>query len=406
MVSRDDLTPYQGTPLPTRRTFLNALLGTGAAVVLGGAASQVTVDPVDARSPATDTWPQPDYDAAGSAFEPEGSPPTDPSVDWTAPAPDGGVAGRELVVGPEAVYANGANFAALDRADGSERWRVEETAGRLALGDGRLYAGLEPFGTLRALSPAGERVWQHTPEPDRERVLGLVPTADGLLVARTNGVSARDPADGTQLWWTGRAQGYPAVAGGRLYLAGGDVWGLGGRSLLDLLLGSGPGVDWTSYRRPAGLVGTDRGPVVGGRAAGEDALVAYDEAGEVRWTGAGGDGLPGEFIATPEAVTDGRCLASLTTRSGPHAVGSYRLANGGRTWRETLDHEVHDIAVVRGTALLATGADGDGGTVRALDLADGRERWRVPAPEPVASLAPVDRTVFALTEDRSVVAVR
>jgi hypothetical protein len=205
MVSDDDLAPYQGVALPTRRQFLRGLLGVGTVAGTVGVASQVRFGSVEARRPRPDTWPRPGFDAARSSFNPAASPPTDPAVDWRRPAPKGSTFRRVLVAGTDAVYAGGDRLRAFGRADGRELWQGGGLISALALGDGRLYAGAEGLNTLRALTTAGEQQWEV--DTRRQRILDILPAGERLFVGRGGGVAARDPSDGTELWWADRGWG-------------------------------------------------------------------------------------------------------------------------------------------------------------------------------------------------------
>lgn len=414
VVSDDDLAPYQGSPLPSRRTTRRALLAGAATLGVGGVASQVGLGPIEARSPQEDVWPQADYDPAGTAYNPVAEPPPSPGIDWRRDVVDPPTAGGvDCVVGPETAVVAGAAVVAVDRSDGREVWRDEGPAGPLALGDGRLFVGSWGLGRLRALSTDGEELWdRRLPVRDVETLVyagGRVYAADG------SGLCAHDAGDGSPLWASDRGADSVVITGGRLHAGGLELTGFAARSVLDSVLGSPPTAAWESQATPSGLVGTTQGLVAGvargdrDQAGGASLVARAPGTGAVRWR-ARAD-VQAEFVHVPLAATGSRCLAGVSTETGlPNAVASHRLEDGERVWRRQFEHRVTDAAVVDGAAILGTRATGVGepdGDLIALDPG-GEELWRVdPWPaEGCDGVAPVDRTVFAWTEEGTVAALR
>lgn len=417
MVSDDELAPYQGSPLPSRRTTRRALLVGAAALGVGGVASQVGLGPIEARSPQGDVWPQADYDPAGTAHNPAATAPSAPDVDWRRRVVDPPVAtGVDCVVGPEATVVAGTDVVAVNRADGCELWRDGTPGGPLAVGDGRLFVGSWGLGRLRALSTDGEERWEQS--RPIQGMDALVYAGDRLYVATDNGLYAHDASDGAPLWASvAGAGGGVVVVDGRLHAAGVRVTSLGSRSLLDSVLGSPPAVAWESKLPPSGLVGTPQGLVTGvgqgdrDRVGGAPLVARAPDTGEVRWR-AQAD-VRGEFVVGPLAATEDRCLAALEASAGTrNAVASYRFEGGERDWRYTLDHRVTDIAVVADAVILGSeptdGGSSDAGSVRALDPTDGEELWHAGLwpDEGCAGVAPVDGAVFAWSELGEVAVLR
>ena len=156
--------------MPSRRELLVA---TGLAGLGAVGASQVRLGPVDSWTPPPDAWPLRRYDPANTAANPDASPPSDPSVSWTA-APLGVSRDGAVVADRETVYAAGNGVAALDRTDGTV---VVATAGS----DGETT---KPSGTIRALRAGdGSEVWRIDLD---DAVLSIAPV-DGTIFAATLG---------------------------------------------------------------------------------------------------------------------------------------------------------------------------------------------------------------------------
>jgi hypothetical protein len=399
--------------MPSRRTFLAGAAGLGGLGALGVGAAAVSLGPVRSWSPAPDTWPLCRYGPAGTATTPDVTVPTDPVVDWEArPVGDGPVPG--LVVGPEAVYASADGTAALDRSDGGQRWVDPATGGPIAVRDGTVLVAPGDVGSgerLRAFDGAsGDRRWAVEPVA---RAVGLVPAGGTVYVAHGSGMSAYGAASGTRRW-SATALRYsepvPVVAGGRLYACTDPVVRFGTRSALDGLTRSPPAPEWE-----AGGPDTTTGAAA---AAGSLVTAGHDRAdrdddrlrrGRLRRLDVTDGGRTWDVTVDPQgdgsligalAVAGERCLTG-ERRGESAAVVSRRLADGSVAWRRPVEGSVEDLAVAGDTVLAATGGD----RVRAFALADGTERWGLRVWES-RRIAPVDGTVFALTREGRVVALR
>lgn len=415
---RESTTPYQGVPHPSRRTLLDGIAGIGGLALASALLDQVSLGSVSAAAPPPDTWPLRRYDAAATASNPDATPPSDPEIDWI----DESLAASQtvpvrIVVGPDAVYASAVGTVALERATGSRNWRLDEPGGVLALGDGTLFVGTTALGTLSALGTDGSERWRTDHSDDVQWLLG---TDGTLFLGCESGVYAYDAGSGSRRWaaddrWTARV----LVSDGRLVATHETVTGYRRRSVLDVPLGSPPGVGWEMGGDSARVAAATDAGIVAGFArdredgAAEPALLAADHAGEVRWRALDGEGT--DPVAVGSLATVGQHgFVSLNRRANDaserHAVASYQLTDGSRRWRQGIDQPVTDLVVVDETVLIGSRpADGSPvriGSVRALDTTDGSERWRVPVESGCRSLAPVDGTVFAVTTDERVLAIR
>ncbi|WP_246984998.1 outer membrane protein assembly factor BamB family protein [Halorientalis marina] len=409
---RESTTPYQGIPRPTRRTLLDGIAGVGALAVIAPLVDRIGLGPISTAAPPPDAWPLRRYDPAGTAGNPDATPPSDPAVDWVDHSLSAArTTSVRLVAGPDAVYASATETVALDRADGSERWRVAEPGGRLALHGDTLYVASGSLGTLRALGTDGSKRWTS----DIRSGAGSLVVADGtVFVGGGSGVYAYTADSGSRKWtdgddWADQVR----VGDGRLLTSHGDLTKYRQRSVLDVPLGSPPAVDWTVTPDPNAMAATDAGPVVGrNRVDDRAALLALDGAGQVRWRAV--TSPDGQFVAAaPLAVAGDRCFVALVNgdESSANAVASHALADGARHWRRPVEGVVTDIAVVGDSVLIGTRPLDDApieaaGTVRAFARADGSERWRVALDAGCRQFAPVDGAVFVVTDDQRVVAIR
>ncbi|MFB6205419.1 MAG: PQQ-binding-like beta-propeller repeat protein [Haloglomus sp.] len=420
--------PVRATPLPDRYLTRRRLLAGASAAGAVGVAELLPIGGIAGWTPAPDTWPLARHDLANTAGT-GASLPTDPSVAWR----DDGL-GRDdvttVVVGPRRVYAGGDGVVALDRADGQAAWRAPDVAsGRLALRDGRLYAGtaaevLGPDTGVLALDAAtGARRWRR-PLPATESTVMEVTSlhvADGTVFAGLDGgAAAFDAGRGRRRWLsTGGVHSHTlAVHRSRLYAATFDsrLSRHAPRDLLDVPLGDGPAADWqsdppvTEVRGPP--VPTDRAVFCGQQdddgAAGLAAC--RSDSGAVTWTALGhprAASADAGVLASSLAVGDGVVVSTVEyegdTRPELVAVDA---ADGEVCWRITLDTDPRTTAVSDGAALVATGTESPAGTVRAYDLASGAERWQVALSDAVVSLAAVEGTVFAADHAGTVYALR
>lgn len=445
--------------MPSRR----ALLAGGAALALGGVgtASQVRLGPVESWAPPADTWPLVRYGPANTAANPAASVPADPGVAWRqnvlgdrysffGNASDFW-ASFDLVVGRDAVYVgdvdNMDGLVALDRRDGSVRWRDDELGGPIALHDGTLYVD-HYEGTSTSVPPAalfaldaadGIRRWH----ADYGFLGGgaVVPTGQAVLLGAGNAIGAVGGDGGRR--WTAYAEGseYPtgvAVGDGAVFASLGDsVVRFNSRSLLEAGLGDPPPSAWVDpVDDPHVPAVADGRVVVGTRVevgADRPAVVAYDPATGER---VGGALRPADVpvppdaealvAATPAVVGDRAAVPySFVGEFGDydpptaHGVVDVSLADGSVEWPQPVAEQVWDLAAAGDAVVVGTGPFGSGpdeapkGTVLALSRSDGSERWRVDLGRAGAedfagasSVAPVDGAVFAVTDAGDVVALR
>jgi hypothetical protein len=137
-----------------------------------GAVSQLRLGPVELWTPRPDTWPLRRYDSANTATNLDAIPPTNPSVAWAA-APLGVSRGNAVVADQETVYAAGNGTAALDRTDGTVRWRSNHSGGPLAVREGTVFIApgydVPAEGvTLRAVRTDGVERWSQRLVPENE----------------------------------------------------------------------------------------------------------------------------------------------------------------------------------------------------------------------------------------------
>lgn len=414
--------------MPSRRAFVagGVAAGTGAAGL-----AHLRPGPIETRDPDADTWPLHRYSATNAAASPDAAVPPSPGVAWRVegPSPSQSSPGYPdqaagLVVGVDRIYVGGASVAAIDRTDGTVAWTDDGGGQHLALGDDRIYVGATVGTPLRALDATdGTRQWTVPGESTARQVL----LADGmLLVGWTHRLSAHALPDGSRLWADSelgnRKDGVlSAVHGGTSYSV--DRSGLVGsrsQSLPELALGRAPARRWNSdspgrFNHPHYPAAADGRVLVGSKpmARSEEVppLVAYDPAsGTVAWRLAFPDD-PGDLVGvgTPAVVGD-RGVTALefgdrSPDSRRHAVAGLSLGDGTVEWRRQVTNRVHDVVLGESTALVATAAtEADPGAVRALDFADGSERWRLEFEHDVYALALVDGSIFAALGNGAVVA--
>jgi outer membrane protein assembly factor BamB len=422
--------------MPSRR----ALLAGAAGLAAGGGlvAGRVRLGELDAWTPDTDTWPLPRYDLANTAAVSDVSVPGDPAVDWTASvAAPSQFAPQSLVVDADRVYAGADGLAAFDRGDGSGVWDDDRPVDALARRGGRLFAagGADESASLTAYDAAtGGSAWSRGLPA---RPAGLTVVAGMVLTPTRFGSVARERGTGIRRWGGDAPdlEAKPLVHDGALF--GHDGYELAryrARTALDVPLRAPPSAEWRTVTQ-GGRVSAPVG--VGSRVlvpvqqrgfqtdAGAPALRAVDATtGEVAWRAVTTDERD-VFLTTRYTAVDAdrdRAYAGVyrqwvdepTSGDGFRAtVRAFALADGAAAWT----HEagtgrfVRDVVFAGDRVLAATARNEDAsggahGDVRALDPADGRERWRVELDAPARTLAPVDGTVFALTEAGTVAALR
>lgn len=382
----------------TRRRLLGGLGILGGLGVVGGAATQVPAGPVSEWTPPTDTWPLQQYDTARTATT-DANVPFNPSIDWERTVLEtGGTHG--IVADEHRVYATGGGLVALDRDGGETEWEQSVTGGRVGVRDGTVFTAPEPasFGTDGALAAFladdGAEQWRFDGVSEAASLLVGEHT---VFVGGESELVAVGASDG-DLAWTRRDVGArgarPLLVKNTLYTGGDGVSEFGMRSLLDAAAGSPPGRDWSAdVGTVTEVAATDRYLVAG---TAESGLVCYDRQNRtLEWTA-----LDTDAAAVDALAIDGtRCLAGV--RQGGPAVAAVDLRNGNPIWREPLDGAVTDLVAVDGEVVVATEAD----AVRSFGRKPGRQAWRVRLFE-VSALAPVDRTIFAVTNGGTVAAIR
>ncbi|WP_227355026.1 outer membrane protein assembly factor BamB family protein [Haladaptatus salinisoli] len=409
--------------MPSRRDVLAAAGIAGLGV---GAVSRLRLGPVESWTPRPDTWPLRRYDPANTAANPDATPPTNPSVAW-AVAPLGVSRDNAVVVDQETAYAAGNGIAALNRTDGTVRWRSDRPGGPLAVRDGTTFIApgydvSADGAALRAIGTDGVERWSRKLEAGN--VDSLV-VADDTLFVGGQGILRAYGTDGRQRWSTeGGPQTHVLVSGGRLHASTGSVARYRRRSLLSVGIGSPGETAWETdyygvrFGYPTGLAATDSRLVAGfwhSMPYGGSALVGVDpRGGTVRWSAFPFDDDAEMPLLTGALATDtANCFFGFLRGEGEntrYAVASRRLSDGGRRWHHTVEQRITDIAVVAETVVVATAAP-DGatevpfGTVRALRSRDGSEMWRVDFDDYVRSIAPVDGAVFAATLGGQVIAL-
>lgn len=411
---------------PTRRQVLGGLGATvvGSAVV-GGAATQIRIDPIVTWKPAPGTWPYNRYDSGQTAANPHASPPEAPEIVWQTTIPGDGIS---FVVGSDRVYAagvtlndSGETLTALNRRDGTPHWR--QTARSVythALHYGTLYTIIEEV--LTALdAETGQSHWRAAHSSARGRGSLLV-TADTIFVGKV----AYDIQDGSYIWSSSNDLVQRFVAqNGSLFGVTPDksVIKYRPRSVFEVALGMDPTNAWKIVMEGTGAIVRD-GLLFRWRGHGQEgqpALAAFDtESGERVWStlvptdfasvadGAVGEASEYKVNVRRSAITKSRGFvgAEARARNWPepiHAVFGFSTNDGSILWQHSLDQSLdvlHDIAVANDTVLLAHGGGEfkpDTAAVQALDGATGREQWRVSTEYQPVQIAAVDKTIFVAT---------
>jgi len=384
----------------TRRRALGGLVGLAGAGVVGAAATQVPAGPMSELGPSNDAWPL-RRNGTGRTAATGGQVPFNPRVDWQRNVLDSGPE-KGLVADGERVYAAGGGLVALDREDGTTAWERDVVGGPLGVHRETVFtapAATDPPGTDGAvhavLADDGTRRWSAGAVEDTRSLLVGERT---VVVGSERGLVAIGTGDGDTLWTepAGSPRGaFPLLVRFTLYAGGDGVTEFATRSLADAATGASPGRAWTGdVGTVTAVASTDRYLLAGTAAAG---LVCFDRRERTtEWTA-----LDEERPAAVDALAiDGdRCFAAV--RQDSPAVVGFDLRNGNRFQRDPLDGSVSDLVVVDGEVVVATDAD----VVRSLGRKPGRQRWRVELFE-VDKLAPVDGTIFAVTDGGSVAAIR
>lgn len=356
---------------PSRRSLLVAL-GAGtlgaSGPVLGrsrangendgrdtGPAARIGAGGGAGRPLATGTWPRFQYDRRNTGHAPTGAGPRESAgARWGYR--DGDAFDAVPVVTEDTVYAAdaGSGVVAVDRSDGTERWRAEADVGdaRLTYADGTLFV---PANELEARSPVdGSVEWSvGLGGPESVAVSGKYAyvTARSGVYRVNRGTQAVD-------WQTDRInQPRPGLAltDGYVYVAGkqyGEVLAVdpatGKRRWLRRVDGGAHGAPTVDGKR---VVVPGDGELVG---------LAY-ESGVPKWTYAAS-------VRSSVAVADGVVFA---TDEGED-VFALDLENGEEQWRRAVVPGSNPPAVVGGLLYVA----GTDGTVAAVSPSDGSVVWR------------------------------
>lgn len=187
--------------------------------------------------------------------------------------------------------------------------------------------------------------------------------------ANTAAADVSVPPRGTPAWDAGEDRAAPLVADGTVYTVGGEV------AALDAKTGE---ESWVADLED----GAQHAPALadGHLVVGDDRrVVALDPSdGSERWT------------ASMDRIADGPVTAAAgpgiaTVPVGETGLVGVDLASGDRLWTDD-GRGTRQAAIADGT-VYATGwaADGETGTLRALDPADGSRRWETDLDDPDAA---------------------
>lgn len=435
-------TPPQGPlspePLLTRRHFLlvsGASVGSGVA---GSVASWIPMESIDTWEPPSGTWPSARYGLANSATNPHASVPTAPDSRWqaTTATPIG------FVVGPERVYVSGepvpyptnassethGPITALDRRDGTHQWETKLPGGQLVVHDGTVYHHNDKFGVARLTAldaETGQPNWQTGVSDWNSDILV---STDSVVVAPST--TAYDTRDGSRKWplevgWPldsvlrYHSEGSHTLAAedGVLY---GNAVRYRRRSLLDVVLGSGPTEAWETPTRNEGYQWTVLG---GGRLLQGGSLIysddrtqnrpvagmeAFDaERGERVWLALRPNEISLErrdssYRALPPVLSGDRVFVAVEIDfNDPYRseLVALSLTDGAVLWERSLAPRITDIVAAENTVLVGRGdRDEARGVVEAYDPTTGQMRWRAVTEYSPLQLAVVDGTIFVATD--------
>ena len=276
-------------------------------------------------------WRLPAHDLEGTRAADRG--PGGLAIRWRQPV-EGGLTGAPLILDGLAVAASlGAEVAAFDLEDGSERWRRPFEPAVYGSGDGQVSLGF--FGGAAA---CGHRVVMAS---DRVRCLDL---RDGTTLWEAEPL--RGPSDDDYFW------GPPVIAAGLVLLgsgAGSEATVTRGRvSAYDLHDGS---LRWSTPLVPEGANG-----------GGVLAPVTVDLSTGSVWAATGAP-----YVPPPQPVPGASALVELSLRSG--RVRWQDDVHPG----DTLGLDLNSAPVLSGSTIGVTGKDG----VWAWDRRTRARRWHV-----------------------------
>ena len=297
-------------------------------------------------------------------------------------------------------------------SDGIERWRtspVNQFLDVLAFGDGRAYLGTNDD----ALAFDGQRTFAVGLSDGRQR--WSVETGDAfdgryvsetLLVAPGGGqaVANHDPRTGERRWQRkleplGSESEQFTVADDALFVTGSPE-GEGGFAAIEL----GDGSERWRYAEGGGTAFVPTGAAVAG-----DTVVGTEYGGRVfglsvadgseRWTfdAAGA-------TRQPPVVADRTVYIRGYRKDEDDVIHALDAATGSEQWRTTVPGFVTWIHPT-GESVVVKGGD-RGGTIRALDSADGAVQWSFETYENLFTPAVVGKTVLVASERGIVRAIR
>jgi outer membrane protein assembly factor BamB len=380
----------------SRRHFL-AGVGAGSLAAVAGCLSGSAPSYSGGTSPKTNWWPQPQFDAINSCYNPRSvGPRSGVRERWHLDI--SGPAARPVVADGLAFLPTSAAVRAVDVQTGTERWR--EDGGdppmwprSVLWHDGLLYVACpgDELGLLALNAKTGERQWSFTPAGDGLNTLSLNPEFSELFAGDNEGnVYQLDPATGTTQWHR-RIFGAVTVftrevrnllvgtAGGEVYALdpadGSGSWRRkfpGRISVLTAMNGS--------YRGAGAFVSVLGGPTV---------AINSSQTGTTTWTS--------DVWGAGSFVLSGQTLFAADTNLVALAVGT-----GERRW--TGGQTAHCGPAAAGDTVYAASADHVtayefGGGIGIGSLRVGAKRWFYPVEgRPEQGFAVADGAVFVLTE--------
>ena len=314
-----------------RGTFLRAAAVTALAPTLLARPADALAHGGHRRRRPDDDWRLPAHDLEGTRATDRG--PRGLAIRWRHPVA-GGITGAPLILDDLAVAASlGAEVAAFDLDDGTERWRRAFEPAVYGSGDDEVSLGF--FGGAAA---CGRRLVMAS---DRVRCLDL---RDGTTLWEAEPL--RGPSDDDYFW------GPPVIAAGTVLLgsgAGSEATETRGRvSAYDLHDGS---LRWSTALVPEGANG-----------GGVLAPVTVDLATGSVWAATGAP-----YVPPPQPVPGASALVELSLRSG--RVRWQDDVHPG----DTQGLDLNSAPVLSGSTIAVTGKDG----VWAWDRRTRARRWHV-----------------------------
>lgn len=265
------------------------------------------------------------------------------------------------------VGANNGTLLAVDRTDGSVRWRTDLSADPLrsspTIYEGTVYVG-SLDGSVYAVDAADGNVAWSTPTGGNVTASPVAFDGTVYVGSANDSLHAFDAADGTERWvfaTGGDVDSSPAVVGDTVYAGSRDgsvsaVWAANGTERWSTAVGavgtSGPAVE--------------NGTVYVGVPGADEVAALNASNGSVAWTAA-----VGADVAGSPAVADGRVFVG----GADGVVRALSAENGSALWTDDLGGSIRSSpAVAGGAVFVSTGSEG-AGNVTAYDVADGSAYW-------------------------------